>query len=499
MRFVAAAGLGLALVSTSASAQKAEDEQAAPAARSISLGELLEHAVRHSPELATARIDVTIAEARVLEAVGLEDWLLAMSGRYDRRRTESVAGNLVGTDELDRLAGNVSLSKLLFTGGTFSVEGDSTRSETLFAFGGGTRTTEVTTSLTGRLFQPLLRGRGRTVTRASRTRAQLARQAAVLQREGAARGLVRDLTGAYWELAYAAADLEIRVSSLDLARERRRLTNASVKAGATAPTELVAVDQVIASREEEIVVAELTLLQRALELRRLAGLEIGPGDLYLRAAAPLDVKPEEFDLDEVMAQALEASPEIAALEVQHKSARLEVEVTDNGLLPALDLSLYGGPLGTSNEFTESVSNMVNSGGYEAGGELRLQHNIGRNSARGASRRAVAERQRALVDLADMRLQIARAAAESVAQARAASRRLELSRTAIELSEKNIKAEVGRFELGKSTNFDVLLRQDELKQARLRYARAVTDYLRTRSFIAALTGDILRDHGISLDD
>ena len=104
---------------------------------------------------------------------------------------------------------------------------------------------------------------------------------------------------------------------------------------------------------------------------------------------------------------------------------------------------------------------------------------------------------ALIDSADVKNQVATAAVQAVALASSAEKRLELSRRAIELSEKNIKAEVGRFELGKSTNFDVLLRQDELKQARLRYARAVADYLRARAALGALTGELLPEYGVKV--
>jgi hypothetical protein len=44
-----------------------------------------------------------------------------------------------------------------------------------------------------------------------------------------------------------------------------------------------------------------------------------------------------------------------------------------------------------------------------------------------------------------------------------------------------------------------LRQDELKQARLRYARAAADYLRARAFLGSLTGEILGQYGVKVED
>jgi outer membrane protein len=499
------AGLFLFLATTQvALGQKKDDKKkvdvppAAPAGRPISLAEVLQHAVRHSPALASARIDVAVAEARVLEASGIEDWVIGLSGSVVRTRNEPAAGATFSTTSTDEWQAQASLSKLLFTGGRFSIVGDTRRTDSTLFFGGSEMSSvEVQSSVVARLDQPLLRSGWETVTRAERTRARIALDAARLQRETVARTEVRNLIAAYWEVAFAAADLEIRRSSVDLANERRRLTEASVKGGATAPTELNAVDQVIAQREEEVVAAEVAVLERSLELRQLAGIEIGPSEIEIAATSVLEVEPKPVDLEGVVAGALRVSPEIAVLETRERGAKLEIAVTENGMLPRLDLSLFGGPLGRSNKFSDSVERMSKFEDYQIGAELIFEHRLGNNSAEGANRRARAEKERVMVDMADVQAQIARAAVQAVALARSAQKRLDLSRRAIELSEKNIKAEIGRFELGKSTNFDVLLRQDELKQARLRYARAVTDYLRARAFLGALTGELLPEYGITI--
>jgi outer membrane protein len=490
-----------------ASAPPAADSTAGNA---ISLTDVLQHAVRQSPGLATARIDVEVAEAGVLEATGLEDFLFNATGSYLRRRTEPIAGNPFGDNDIDSFSGSLSISKLLFTGGTIALRADAARDRlpitnflpgpnpgdppTLVAVLG----TQATSSVNAEIRQPLLRGRGETVTRAQRTRAQIATEQARLQREVAGRSVVRDLITAYWEVSYAWADLEIRRGSLELARERRRLTDASVRGGATAPTEVLAVDQVLAQREEDVVVAELAVTERSLELRRLAGLEIEPDQIDVRTGAPLSAQVRPFQIQEVVATAIERSPEIAVLRSRARGAELEVEVTDNGLLPRLDIRIFGGPSGGGEEVGEAIEDMAGGDSYQVGGEVVLEHWLGNRAARGASRRAQAERQRVRVNEADIRRQVAQSAAQAVALARSAEKRMELSRTAIDLTQRNIKAETGRFELGKSSNFDVLLRQEEHTQARLRYARAATDYLRATAFLEALTGEILGRYGIKVE-
>ena len=473
----------------------------ASAGSAFSLAGVLEHAVRQSPSLVTARIDVAVAEAGVLEATGLEDFLFNATGSYLHRRTQPAGDNLFGAADLDEATGALSLSKLLFTGGTISLTANALRDRAPFfdpLTGGLKIGTQANTSVTAQIQQPLLRGRGENTTRAPRSRGQLAAEQARLQREVAGRTVVRDLVAAYWEVAYAWADLEIRRSSLDLARERRRLTDASVRGGATAPTEVLAVDQVIAQREEDVVVSELGITQRSLELRRLAGLEIEPDQIDVKTGAPLAAQVRPIEMKTIMEQALARSPEIAVLESQGRGAQLEVDVTDNGLMPRLDLRVYGGPLGAGLEVDDALKDMVDNNGYQIGGELIFEHRLGNHAASGASRRAVEQRQRIKVTMADVRRQIAQAAAQAVALARSADKRMQLSRTAIDLTQKNIKAETGRFELGKSSNFDVLLRQEEHTQARLRYARAAADYLRASAFLEALTGEILPRYGIKVE-
>src|SRR5262245_33210907 len=71
-------------------------EAAAAPAREISLAQTLEVAVRQSPTLADATIDVNVAEASVLSASGLEDWVLAAAGVFSISRDEQEFEGQVG-------------------------------------------------------------------------------------------------------------------------------------------------------------------------------------------------------------------------------------------------------------------------------------------------------------------------------------------------------------------------------------------------------------------
>jgi outer membrane protein TolC len=84
-----------------------------------------------------------------------------------------------------------------------------------------------------------------------------------------------------------------------------------------------------------------------------------------------------------------------------------------------------------------------------------------------------------------------------AQIRSAGARVEFGRAAVTFSQDNLQAEMARFQVGTSTNNDVLLRQQELKQAQSSVARAAADLLEAEIALAALTGDILETYGVEL--
>jgi outer membrane protein TolC len=97
----------------------------------------------------------------------------------------------------------------------------------------------------------------------------------------------------------------------------------------------------------------------------------------------------------------------------------------------------------------------------------------------------------------VRAQIAQAMATAVAQVELAQRRVKLSQRAIELANDNIRIETDRFNLGRSTNFDVLNRLEDLRQAELRKTQAMVDWHKAAASVDALTTELLPMYGITI--
>ncbi|MBC7974027.1 MAG: TolC family protein, partial [Myxococcales bacterium] len=260
-------------------------------ARATTLPELLQVAVRQAPSLQNARFDIAVAEARIQQTWGRNDWLVSA-----QLQARSVA--IPAQPAYTTISGSADLSRQFSTGGTIGLHVDSNYNRN-DPSSGTYWSDNVGISLT----QPLLRGRGRDLYDANEARATLARDSAVLGKRLAAIQTVQAVVSAYWDLVLAERSVAITQASLDLARERLRVTQIGADGGKIPRSEIPAVLQIIATREEDVLNGELAVLDRSIALRRASGMPIGAGELGLRVATDLEAKDAPLDLGELVERA----------------------------------------------------------------------------------------------------------------------------------------------------------------------------------------------------
>lgn len=480
--------------------------QSAPASsgsgKSIALNEVIQTAVKQNRALRAADADIVIAEANEWSATGNEDFLLDGSVSVNARRVTPViveGVNFVLTRS-DTAHAEFGVTKPLFYGGRVGLRAshDYSASTTRQEFSGTSEDqerTEHNPSLQLTYFMPLLRDFGEKNMRSARIRAAASTDVAMLERENNVANVVQSVVLAYWELAYAAQDVEIRKSSLDLAREQLRITQARLDVGVGSPTDVAAVRQGIATRESDVLVAQLALSERALDLRQLAGMDISPADLEMVAADRLEPKVGQVDYEASLKGAWDHNPQIATLRARGKQATIEVEMSENGLLPQLDLNASFGPQGSAEAFGASYENLAKFKDYSVFASLTFSTPIGRNAARGAQAAARGQLLKVRVNEDDLKAQITVAVLKAVNLLRSTEKRMQADSEAVQLGQVNLDAEKARFDVGRTTNFEVLKRQDELAQSRLRLTRTAADYMKAVAGLSTLTGELLPQYGI----
>ncbi|HEU4729478.1 MAG TPA: TolC family protein [Kofleriaceae bacterium] len=469
---------------------------AEPAA--LRLADVIAVAVRQSPELERARIDVAAARAQLLRAEGSEDTHLGAKATGLAVRTRAIDG--AGEFEQREVTVEASARRTLPTGGTLSISAIGDRNDGVSILNGvpidNTAVLRYSASVIVELAQPLLRGAGPSAFEAPIRQAARQKDASALAAQARARDLVVSLIQAYWEVAFAWRQLEVRKASLELAEKQLAYTEGAIRSEKVARSEALAVQEAIAVRKQDVIAAEQEVYERSLVLRQLGGLEIGPDAIAVQTEPlPEQVTAGDIDIAAVVREAYAHSAELAGLEAARQAAEIGAAAADDAARSRLDLDVAGGPQATASNAGTVLSRGLDPPGYSITASLTLDHAIERRTERGGQQAARAALLAARVSERDARARLAVRATRAVQRARAALASIALAGEAIALAEQNIVAEQKRFELGKSTNFEVLRRQDELEQARLRHAIAVSDYALARADLDGLSGTILARYGI----
>ena len=476
---------------------RGREPDAAPDVQIVSIEELIAVASRQSPTLAEVSARRRIRHAVAANVGVVDEWLLSATAGFDRRNAELEPSQPYTLTQDDRVRGSLELARSLPTGGALGVRFGGTRVRQAFDPRPGTMLTPVeaegTSVIAGATFrQPLVRGLGPGVARAERHKADLDASSGDRQAELEAGVFLRDLVTAYWELAYAHDELATARESLDLANEQLAQTRAARGAGGLAENALNAVKYQAAVREEAVLRAQLEVEARSLDLRLLVGLDVGIEQVLIQPADALALEGDDLDVDEALRLGLGDNAALAVARAHQQMAEIDVDVAQDRARPRVDLDLSGALVGTGAASSDAFSALTSASGYEVGATLTFELSIGRGGSAGV-RAAELARSQVKVQRATLERQLTIQIITAVHQVDAARDRSALAAKAIEVARDNLKAERALFLAGRTTNFDVLARQGELSDAKLRHARALADYHQARATLQLLTGTILDEY------
>ena len=495
----------------------------------LQLSEVLQIAIDENLELQNRVVAIEISEAQVLAATGAFDVVITAGISAQIQRSKPRGSAFIFSTGSRSLAGYFGVMRPLETGGRISLDVNVSRTLTdqpisfINPAAGSATLAQYQIRPTLTFQHPLLRGMGLKVNRAQIDRAKLARSSAEADELVTAQNLVRDIISAYWDVLAAQRDLENRRQSVQLAKEQLARTEAQVRAGRLAAVEAKAVEQSLAQRETDVLLAENLLLDTSLRLRTLMGQEFaGREVLGVEAATdPVEsINPEPIDVQAEIDRALAANPAVRQLEIALASRRIDEIEAANQRLPQLDFTGTFAPLGRSvdtrpdeqtgeagstgswgeafrNFGTDNVAEDGLFAEYTVTGALDFTWSVQNRTAKGNHQRVLAEIRQAELNLKSVRQSTATQVISASNKLRSAAKQIELARISIELAEQNLAAEQARFDVGRSTNYDVLFRIDELLTAQTTLLRAGLDYLRAKAELQALTGEILPAYGLDL--
>jgi outer membrane protein TolC len=344
------------------------------------------------------------------------------------------------------------------------------------------------------LTQPLLRNLGPTVNKTLITLARNAAAVEQLQLVQQVLSVTAQVEQTYWELVFARENLKVTRATLKAAEELLASNRGKVKAGVMAEVEALQAQAGVASRIEQILLAQKTVEDQEDQLRRL----LSQSEWSLTQTIPLIPLDQpiqhrsEIALQPIIDQALEHRPEVLQAKKNLNSSQVQTQFAKNQLLP--DLSFQGGLglAGLGNNPGDSWDRLGSTDFYNVGGGLVLSYPLGNRGAESQLQRRVLETRQQQASLLRVRQQIILDVKEAIRQIETNYKRIRTNQTARRLSEKQLKAEEARLNLGLSTTRLVIEFQRDLRIAQSRELRAILDYNQSLSRLRLITASTL-DH------
>jgi outer membrane protein TolC len=474
-----------------------------PPTEPMTLMQALQRAVAGNVDLRRDRVTIEIADANLLAARGQFDFLLTGALNFQRTTQPPLTAQDIASGYTNDLGLDLGVTRQLESGGSLrlSLQNDAINTNSRLACGspaGVATTCTFYNSQFGLTFNhPLLRGLGTEVTQANVRKQRIQKDLALLNRQMRAANVLRDVITSYWELAYASQDLAIRRSAVELAREQLRITKAQIDVGRLAPIDQAAVERAIGDRLQDVAVSEQNVYARALDLRRLLGAAVDPAQPLLGAVDAPMASPREVDAASELRRALETNPQLRSLKMGLQLSAIDIQTASNTVRPRLDFVGAIGSRGRNANFPETLAQTGGLDDLTWSAGLNFQAPVENRAANGQYRAAQLAAEQNRLDAGAFELQIRDTVLRTSAQIRTSSTRVTLAKQTVGFAQQNLEAERARFSVGRSTNNDVLLRQQELKNAEISVVRATVDLLNSDVVLSAITAEILDRYGVVL--
>lgn len=491
MRFLAHAALVAALLFPRAAPAAGE-----PSPLALSLEESVHMALEGNLEISIQRLNPLLDDAAIRTARGDFDPALVFNPNYEENSTpldaqSSVAagGRLSTKSRTDSwstgLQGKVPLGTS-YNLGLRTTDGRNTFNNFLQQY---------TTYWGLDLTQPLLRGFGPASQLAAIRIARVSRN--ISDEDFAARvmDVVTRVHDAYYSLVFAIQNRAVQFQALDLAAKLLEDNRKRVQIGVMAPVEITQTESGVASREENVILADQDVSQRMTTLRALISPNLS--DIQDRpispTAQPSDVPIPPRSREQFLADAFDRRPDYRAAKLAVERQHIQLLYDQQQRWPQVDLKGTMGYNGVNQNFVRSVD--LKNDRWVVGVAVRIP--LPDQAAAGKLETSRLQKQRAILQLKQAEQTVVVDVNNALDTAEAGAKRIKATRVASRAAEEALTAETSKLRAGTSTSFVVLELQNKLAEARSRELRALADYRIAVAKLYQAVGTTLRENNIDL--
>lgn len=343
------------------------------------------------------------------------------------------------------------------------------------------------------IIQPLLRGAGRDVVTAPLRSARLAEQSNLLSLKATVADTITRIIIGYHELLRAQQQLQIVRDALLRSHQLLEANKAMIAAGRMAEFEIVQTEANAATQELAVEEAANQLDASRLDLLRLLGIDLGT---RIRAIEKPEAQRFEVNLAQALAITREQQPTYLKQLIATEQAAINLTLARNERL--WDVSLVGGASQVRDRYWTSVGN-DSSRAWEGYGGIQVDIPIGDLSSRQAEVRARVNVENQGIRLAEIRQELERNVNDTVRNLETRWRQYEIAQRARALTQKKLEIEREKLQAGRSSNFQVLSFEADLRNAESAQLNALIAYLNAQAILDETLGTTLKSWDIELND
>jgi outer membrane protein len=363
------------------------------------------------------------------------------------------------------------------------------------------RNPQLRSNLTLQATQPLMRGFRIDATRAALRTNRISQQNDEIALQATTSTTAANTRNAYWDLVFAIQAVEAAQNSLDISSKLVQDNQARVEIGTLAPIDIKSAEAEQANRRLTLVQAQATVRTAELALKRL--IVSGTDDpLWSSSINPVDrpaAAPESINVEAAVARALRERTDVQQSLNNLKISDINLQNQVDATRPQLNLTLNYGLAGLGGPFTTraidpttglpvpNTNVIVNSGYLDALRNVfgldapaftvgvNFAYPIGKSAQEATVARSRLSLEQTQANLKSLQLQIATDVANAALTVQSSLESVQASAKARELAQERLNAMQSKFEVGMSTNFEVVQAQRDFLDSQNNELRALLNY------------------------
>lgn len=415
------------------------------------------------------KFDLLVAEDRFTPKLVLSGSYLAARNQDDRYRQQELAPT---TALLTPYGSRVSLAWTHRT--TLADEDGRTRND-------GASITVI---------QPLLRGAGKEIATAPVRQAQLTEQANRLALKETVSQTITQIIMAYRDLLRAQEQLQIAGDALARSRQLLDVNRTLIAAGRMAEFDMVQTEADVATQELAGEEARNQLENSRLQLLQLLALDLHTA---LHATEKLAADHISINPADALKQAQALQPTYLTQLIVGEQTNIALTVARNDRL--WDVSLVGG----TSQLRDRRSSVDSTHNWENYVGVQVEIPIGDMTTQQAEVQARVNVQNQHIQLTEAKQQLERDVTNAVRDIDTRWRQFEIAQRVRDLSRRKLEIEREKLTVGRSSNFQVLSFEADLRNAENTRIDALISYLNAQATLDQTLGSTLQSWDISLND